>query len=294
MKNILLEVPPIVDPSQGVDYQSEKTPTNYCCHKCGASGVKLWCDYQTFLNHQSLLCVVCCGKEQRKDINSIDKGGRVEHYLVGKTDQIGWRVPAVPTEENDIYWGYTSVPDDGVQWWKRLPAFPSNVREIKVDDFRNYSLGTPEYVYNHGIERMKRGKSPSAFLLLGNQKVANPKAALYLAKLLIGDTENTLFGKAFLRSEIDWAEEYKKHLEGPEAEIPFSPTSGIDKCDCDICFYRDAPPPHNPKGECQMVGRDPQKFFGFTGPAKKVFMPPVVYGKNLGHFCPQWLSPFAE
>jgi len=288
-----LVIPPIVDPTQSVDYSSEVTPSNYVCHKCGASGVKLWREYQTFLNHQSLCCVICSGIEQKKDINSINKGGcTLQEY--GKTDQLGWRIPAVPTTKNNTYWGYTSVPEDGVQWWKRLPAFPSNVRSLKMDDSRNYLYGTPEYVYYHGVARKKRGRNLSASLMLGKQKIANPKAAFYLAKLLITDTENTLFGKPFLRSEINWAEEYAKHLKGPNKEIPFGPTSGIDKCDCSICFYRDASPPHNPKRECQMVGRFPQKFFNFTGPAKDVFMPPTVYGKDLGHYCPKWLNPDAE
>lgn len=163
-----------------------------------------------------------------------------------------------------------------------------------MDDFRNYLYGTPEYVYYHGVARKKRGRNPSAFLMLGDQKITNPKASFYLAKLLLTDTENTLFGQPFLYSEINWAEEYAEHLQGPDKEIPFGPTEGIEKCDCTLCFYRDAPPSYNPKRECQIVGRFPQKFFNFVGPAKDVFMPPVVYGKNLGHYCPQWLSPDAE
>jgi len=38
-----------------------------------------------------------------------------------KSDAIGWLVPAVPTEDNETYWGYTSVPDAGVAWWRALP-----------------------------------------------------------------------------------------------------------------------------------------------------------------------------
>jgi hypothetical protein len=284
---------PVTDPTQTVDYSSNVTPTNYVCGECGASGVKLWREYQTFLDHQSLCCVVCSGREQKKDINSINSGGfTLQEY--GKTDQLGWRIPAIPTESNDAYWGYTSVPTEGVDWWRGLPAFPGNVREVKVGDFRNYLPGTPEYVYSHGVAKKKRGRKPSVALVLAGQRIADPKASFYLAKLLLGDTENTLFGKPFFRSEIDWAKEYEKHLNGPNAKISFEPKSGIDACDCAVCFYRDAPLGINPKRECQMANRNPQNFFGFTGPAKKVFMPPVVYGKNLGHFYPQWLSPFAE
>ena len=37
------------------------------------------------------------------------------------TDQVAGRVCAVPTVEGDTMWGYTSIPQAGVQWWKRLP-----------------------------------------------------------------------------------------------------------------------------------------------------------------------------
>lgn len=288
-----LVIHPIVDPTQTVDYSSNLTPLNYMCHKCGTSGVKLWREYQTFLSHQSLLCVVCSGKEQKKDINGIDKSGRTKQEY-GMTDQLGWRIPAVPVVENDTYWGYTAVPEDGVLWWKRLPAFSLDGRLMKMDDFNNYFPGTPEYVYYHGLRKRKKGKNLSAFLILGNQKVANPKAAFYLAKLLLMDTEDTLFGKSFIRSEINWAEEYDKHLKGSNADTPFSPTSGISKCNCSVCFFRDAPASYNPKRECQIGDRSSQKLFGFTGPAKNVFMPHAVYGKDLGHYCPYWLSPYAE
>lgn len=32
----------------------------------------------------------------------------------------GWRVPAVPTLDGS-WWGYSSVPAEGVAWWKALP-----------------------------------------------------------------------------------------------------------------------------------------------------------------------------
>lgn len=39
---------------------------------------------------------------------------KTEHQLRGLC-------AAVPTEEGDTFWGYTSVPDDGVKWWDNLP-----------------------------------------------------------------------------------------------------------------------------------------------------------------------------
>lgn len=98
-----------------------------------------------------------------------------------------------------------------------------------------------------------------------------------------------LLGKPFLRSEKDWAKEYEKHLAGPDADIPFGPTSGIDKCLCSMCFYRDGE--NNPDKDCQMVKNEAKLFFGF---AKDKFLPPQIEGKEVGHYCPYWLTFLAE
>jgi len=45
-----------------------------------------------------------------------------------RTDQIGWRVPAVPTEDGKSYWGYTSVPQPGCDWWSNLPTTSSAIQ----------------------------------------------------------------------------------------------------------------------------------------------------------------------
>jgi hypothetical protein len=138
-----------------VDYSKAETPPGYKCSKCGATGVKLWRDYQTFLNHQSLLCLSCACQEQEEIRTPTEDGhslytdkiyywcrsadmapdhwsgydpakgipsGAVEIKSAReKTDQIGWRVPAVPTEDGDTFWGYTSVPQTGCDWWASLP-----------------------------------------------------------------------------------------------------------------------------------------------------------------------------
>lgn len=72
---------------------------------------------------------MCAGKSQSKDVSNIDERGLLSHPSMGerRTDQIGWRVPAVPTEENDTYWGYSSVPQAGLSWWERLPTRPGTV-----------------------------------------------------------------------------------------------------------------------------------------------------------------------
>lgn len=115
-----------------IDYSSAVAPAGYHCGQCGSLGIKLWREYNTFLNHQSLLCAKCACAEQNA---RSDKGFRViprpdggadvridageEYQYYG--DQIGWRIPAVPTADGETFWGYTSVPEDGVQWWFSLP-----------------------------------------------------------------------------------------------------------------------------------------------------------------------------
>lgn len=138
-----------------VDYSKVETPAGYKCSKCGATGVKLWRDYQTFLDHQSLLCLNCACEEQKKTRTPTEDGAslytdKIHHWYRTatsepgwwsgydpakgvpsdavetksereRTDQIGWRVPAVPTEDGDTFWGYTSVPQAGCDWWASLP-----------------------------------------------------------------------------------------------------------------------------------------------------------------------------
>jgi hypothetical protein len=107
-----------------VDYKSIETPQGYVCSKCGATDCKLWRDYQTFLENQHLLCAPCAAKEQEKDISTMDNEGRYETEHGSKTNSIGWLVPAVPTPESDSFWGYCSIPAEGLKWWENLPTFP--------------------------------------------------------------------------------------------------------------------------------------------------------------------------
>lgn len=90
------------------------------CAKCGATGCKLWREYQTF--DPRLLCVDCAGLDQDKDVSQMDEFGTrpCTYNPERRTDQIGWYVPAVETEGG--YWGYTSVPDDALARWRALPT----------------------------------------------------------------------------------------------------------------------------------------------------------------------------
>lgn len=104
-------------------YDSTTVPKRYRCTSCGAHGCKLWREYSTFANHITLECGACALRSQKKE-GPLDENGRRRCDIIPRqmTDQIGWRVPAVPTEEGDTFWGYSSVPERGVAWWRRLPT----------------------------------------------------------------------------------------------------------------------------------------------------------------------------
>lgn len=89
---------------------------NYFCSKCGKKNVKLWRQYQAFVGHIKLLCGNCALKDQGKN-GPIDGDGCRESDF-GKTDQIGWLVPAIPVD--NTFWGYTSIPREDYNWWKQL------------------------------------------------------------------------------------------------------------------------------------------------------------------------------
>lgn len=99
-------------------------PEGYECFACDARGVKLWRESETFLGSLSLACAACSCAEIGI-ANEVDADGRRVH---ARTDQIGRRVPAVPTEDGTTFWGYTSVPEAGVTWWRTLPTHEAPVR----------------------------------------------------------------------------------------------------------------------------------------------------------------------
>lgn len=103
-----------------VDYSSSICPSTYYCQRCGATSVKLWRPYQSF--NIRLLCAHCASEDQKQDITEMDDNGTIPVYEGRtRTDQIGWYIPAIPSEENDSYWGYTAVPVLAIEWWRRLP-----------------------------------------------------------------------------------------------------------------------------------------------------------------------------
>lgn len=90
-------------------YADQGTPEGYRCGYCHATGVRLYRLYNVFLDGQRLSCRTCACKDGEEQ-----PYGQDEHI-------IGWLVAAVPTEEGDTYWGFSSVPQSGVDWWNRLP-----------------------------------------------------------------------------------------------------------------------------------------------------------------------------
>ena len=117
----------IVNSKQPFTYVSGEVPETYKCQICGATHVKLWRQYQTSVECNTLICASCLSK-MHKEKGFTPKfvptkyGGRwTNRYGQQRSDSIGSYVPAVPTEENDTFWGYTSVPQAGCQWWNGLP-----------------------------------------------------------------------------------------------------------------------------------------------------------------------------
>lgn len=121
-------------------------PSGYVCSSCGAHGVKLWREHSVCLERVTLACFDCACAEQvasGRDVpTDLDGGGRMSNVDFPRSDQFWGRVPATPTEDGETFWGYTSVPDDGVKWWKRLASradgwiFWSGVRACMLAEAR--------------------------------------------------------------------------------------------------------------------------------------------------------------
>ncbi len=87
-------------------YAGQKVPRDYRCTTCGLRGYKMWRPYQTF--NVELFCADCVEARTK------------EKLAPAALANIGWYVAAVPTLDATGYWGYTSVPLDGILWWNGL------------------------------------------------------------------------------------------------------------------------------------------------------------------------------
>lgn len=91
----------------------------YVCDDCGAHGCRLYRHYQTFLENQRLYCTACALK--RAEMEKPD-GKHTIGCLVAAVPADGIAVAdAVADGLGGTFWGYTSVPDEGVRWWDALP-----------------------------------------------------------------------------------------------------------------------------------------------------------------------------
>lgn len=108
----------ILSPAAGV------VPADYVCRYCGATGCKLWRLSATF--RIELACLSCL-RERTTDedrMAPVDDAGLHNAKMFGPTSQYMSWVPEVPTHENDGYWGLTSIPPEGMYWWRWLPTVP--------------------------------------------------------------------------------------------------------------------------------------------------------------------------
>lgn len=105
----------------GGKYLAGGVPARYRCDGCKAHGVKLW----RSPHNTDLACAACIGV-------AVDADGRAPLEPIGSvsfhgqmSDQIRGYLPAVPLEPVSGawgFWGYSSVPQCGVLWWKALPS----------------------------------------------------------------------------------------------------------------------------------------------------------------------------
>lgn len=86
------------------------------CSRCGATGCKLWREYQSFT--LGLLCARCLPGAPEFD----DDGLRPSDHGGERTDQAGWYVPAL-SDGDGGYWGYTSCPPEDYERWRALPTY---------------------------------------------------------------------------------------------------------------------------------------------------------------------------
>lgn len=89
------------------------TPSNYVCKDCGASHCKLW---RVGGSSNIRLYCISCAESVSGDRLKLGRNSSDQLYNGGLN-----LVPAVPTEDGEEWYGYTSVPQDRCDWWGALP-----------------------------------------------------------------------------------------------------------------------------------------------------------------------------
>jgi hypothetical protein len=114
-----------MEPIEFVNYETGWCSDEYKCIDCGSHGVKLY--RISACSCIELRCIDCVGKEAGVDVSDVGQDGmQFSDMLQQRTDQIGGMLPAIPYESNGrhgkpIWWQYTCVPQEGINWWKKLP-----------------------------------------------------------------------------------------------------------------------------------------------------------------------------
>ena len=99
-------------------------PPDYRCNHCDATGLKLWRGIG--FGDIEAWCAACATLQAGLPDDVGDNGRREGAH--GPSDQVynpdcGLNLlPYVPCSDGSGTWGYTSVPLDGVEWWRRLPT----------------------------------------------------------------------------------------------------------------------------------------------------------------------------
>ena len=106
-------------------YLSDEILQTYTCGSCGVAGVKLW---RGVGSAERGWCAKCACAQAGLPDDIDEEGRRMGKY--GPSDQIysplkGLSLlPWVPSPDGGT-WGYTSVPSEGVEWWRSLPTRPA-------------------------------------------------------------------------------------------------------------------------------------------------------------------------
>jgi len=92
----------------------------YACGQCGAVDCKLWRPMSVLANEVELVCWKCLeAKGHAVRLNDADPRYRSDQVYTPEIEHTCYS-PAVPDLDGS-WWGYTSVPNWWVAWWKALP-----------------------------------------------------------------------------------------------------------------------------------------------------------------------------
>lgn len=97
----------------------------YRCRECGATGCKLW-----RVGSSSCIRLWCLACAEEASGARLQFGAESSDQLYNDGLNL---VPAVPTPDGEEWWGYTSVPQDRVEWWRALPTAPAQPKHGVTD-----------------------------------------------------------------------------------------------------------------------------------------------------------------